>query len=799
MIRQLHYTSLARGPAGSSGFQFSAWSDGVDDSLRQRIERLTAYQRPRDIAPEADLADYPVNLIYAALPSGQQLLARVVFIGADFSKRPGNYFAHSLVIDDPADDLSEPYPAELWTARFWCTAPTASARLPPMPRLPGDPHLREQLQPGLDGGNPSRLLIELAVAADAAMQGGRPVVVQAATSTAVWQWIMAASYVLGPALAPRLSFCTYSHDPERAGTHVIGTISGRLATAARDRGLAAIDVAARPQAGTTTEPAGDLTAEAEPDALACARMLVDAGLVSAGRAWESALTLAATPGTNLASWYPILACALIGLGDVGLALPDLSRAVRWLGGEEATAGPVHAVLAGMQQQQLAMLSAAEQSILVECALAADPELAGSIELQIADLTMLRTADGATVTEVTRLRTRRAREAATAQVKQLMPGLSAQASLRTLLWAAQAGVQVSDSQVSATGRAVAALALVDAIDATEIAAVAAAWPALRAGLVQQLARQPEKMLVSATPLFQAEIFEAEDFLKTPRLAELWLAARELSPAEQLIRICDLREATGRSRVPDAALLDRLWPDGEPTAAEAMKISNAFTVDELLTSPVAGLLAAAFLAGPADGPGPRAHWIRLSRYLASWPSSSQEALRVQTAARICELYDQVAAAYNAIDRGDAIADLIQSYETGRQLERAYLGRELLRLILDAHPQPHLALVNCPGLLIEGFPAIAGLRLLADPEDLWLAARIFVCRDWLAAARNTQRVAVRLEQAALEPVAGGWTKRQAKQIAEYAKELNGPSEHNTLTWISKFNRENRPGGRMNVFRQR
>jgi len=791
MIWQLHYTSLARGPSGSSGFQFCAWSDAIDGSLRQRIERLTTYQRPRDIPPDADLAEFPVNLIYAPLPSGQRLLARVVFTGADFSKRPGNYFAHSLVIDDPADDLDEPYPAELWTARFWRTEPVASVSLPPLLPPPADPQIRKQLQAGLGGENPGRLLAELAVAADAAMQGGRPVVVLADKSTAVWQWIMATSYLLGPLLAPRLSFCTYSHDPVRAGTHVIGTISTPLAAAARDAGLALIDVAARPAAGNG--------ANAGSDALACARMLAGAGLTGAGRAWDSALNLAVTPGADLASWYPMLACALVGLGELRLAVADLSSAVGWLSDQDTAAGPVRAVLTGMLQQPLAMLSAADQSNLVERALAADPELAARIELQIADQTIRRVADGEAATEVARLRTRRAREIAAQQVGQLMPRLDARAALRMLLWASHAGVPVSDSLVSVTGRTVAALALVDGIDTTVVAQVAAAWPALRAGLVQQLARQPEVVLSGATPLFEAEIFEQDDFLQALRLAELWLAARELGPAEQLVRICDLRQAAGKSRVPDSALLERLWPDGELTAAEAMTISTAFTIDELQKSPVAPLLARAFLAGPAAGPIRRAHWIRLSLYLASWPRSSQQALQIQPAGRIGALYNQVAAATGAPDPGAAISALIEGYAASQHLERAYLRPELLGLILDRHPQPHLALVSCSTALIEGFPAIAHDRMLANPHDLSLAARIFVCRDWLGRSTNTRHVAQWLEQAVLEPVAGDWTKQEAKKIAHYAKGLNGPSGINTQVWIREHGRRNRPGRGLGVFRPR
>jgi hypothetical protein len=57
------------GPSGHSGFQFSARSDDVDDGILRTVERLTVYEKPRDISPDADLSSYPVNLLYSQLGS----------------------------------------------------------------------------------------------------------------------------------------------------------------------------------------------------------------------------------------------------------------------------------------------------------------------------------------------------------------------------------------------------------------------------------------------------------------------------------------------------------------------------------------------------------------------------------------------------------------------------------------------------------------------------------------------------------------------------------------------------------
>ena len=84
--------------------------------------------------------------------------------------------------------------------------------------------------------NPVRQLESLLAAVDQAMDGGQRVLLVGADSAAVCHWIAAACYALGPALGRQLTFATYSHDPRRCLTHVVGAIaddpSVRLDTAA---------------------------------------------------------------------------------------------------------------------------------------------------------------------------------------------------------------------------------------------------------------------------------------------------------------------------------------------------------------------------------------------------------------------------------------------------------------------------------------------------------------------------------------------------------------------------------------
>ena len=94
---QLYYTSCETGLSGFAGFQFNAVTPGLTPELLRTVESLTAYKPPRWVSPRptaAEVASCPVNLVYITEPA--PILARVVFIGLDFSQRSGNYFEDTL-------------------------------------------------------------------------------------------------------------------------------------------------------------------------------------------------------------------------------------------------------------------------------------------------------------------------------------------------------------------------------------------------------------------------------------------------------------------------------------------------------------------------------------------------------------------------------------------------------------------------------------------------------------------------------------------------------------------------------
>lgn len=68
-------------------------------------------------------ANPPANLCHVHDPvNGSAIIAKVVYVGADFSGWPGNYVVPALVAEDPAKEFSTALPVELWESPVWsCT------------------------------------------------------------------------------------------------------------------------------------------------------------------------------------------------------------------------------------------------------------------------------------------------------------------------------------------------------------------------------------------------------------------------------------------------------------------------------------------------------------------------------------------------------------------------------------------------------------------------------------------------------------------------------------------------------
>ena len=84
-----------------------------------------------------------------------------------------------------------------------------------------------------------------------------------------------------------------------------------------------------------------------------------------------------------------------------------------------------------------------------------------------------------------------------------------------------------------------------------------------------------------------------------------------------------------------------------------------------------------------------------------------------------------------------------------------------------------------------------LYEKPHDADLAARLFVCMNWLS-GRKDKRLALRIEGTVLAHMATEWSRRDIAAIAKRAADMQGKSGLNFATWIKKY----RKRGRLRLF---
>ncbi|WP_141584232.1 hypothetical protein [Actinomadura sp. WMMA1423] len=236
MAWQLHYTSARRGPTGRAGFQFVAETPGLPDGTRAAVTPYLSYRPPPDapLSPgDAELELFPVSLLYDEV-DGRPLLLRCRYLGRDYSGRYGNFFAHAVVAEP--EELEGLRPAELWQAAHWTPLPAPGGVLEPVEELtPGaalDPEALAGWLASAGPGDPYALLAHLVDAVAGVLGRGHGRVVLIADDVElIARWIAVVSYSLPVAAAARLSFTTYTADPDGAAQRLVGTTPAVWATA----------------------------------------------------------------------------------------------------------------------------------------------------------------------------------------------------------------------------------------------------------------------------------------------------------------------------------------------------------------------------------------------------------------------------------------------------------------------------------------------------------------------------------------------------------------------------------------
>lgn len=220
-ILQHYYTSFVNRETGSVGFQVQAMSPGISSDTQNMILRLIAYRIPSSMDERA-FKTHPRALRYYPFNERECLLISSRSNGSDPNGRPGNFFAHTLVID-PQIFTTVP-PILYWESEFWRTGDTKTCQnLEALPELPGDPALDiNSMWTFLQRDNHLDIFFKLMCAVvHGSSSHHRIIIIDSDEHVALW--IAAVSCMLPPAYRPLLSFTTYHHDPYQSQFFITGT------------------------------------------------------------------------------------------------------------------------------------------------------------------------------------------------------------------------------------------------------------------------------------------------------------------------------------------------------------------------------------------------------------------------------------------------------------------------------------------------------------------------------------------------------------------------------------------------
>jgi GTPase-associated protein 1, N-terminal domain type 2/GTPase-associated protein 1, C-terminal domain/GTPase-associated protein 1, middle domain len=758
-FEQLYYTSCERGVGGYAGFQFNALSQGAGAGIMRQVEQLTVYELPSwDTSP----ADAPVNLCHVHdAARGGDITACVVYAGADFSGRSGNYFAHALVTENPARDFGGLLPVELWESPVWARTPVDGTVLPTIqaapPRGSFDRPAVAEFLAAQDDAQP--VLARLLSAADQALGGGRPLVLWSPTSTDNAHWIAAISYLLGDARAREMSFYTYTRRPAQCRAHVIGTVPGVVTSpAALADGFRVFDMAARTLPDVATHPA--------------AVLLAQVGVLRAAGLWRQAERLAAGTERSLDEWYPVVSATAALLGVEPLPSGAVGAIAGWLpraAGRPAplTAPHVETVLAVLLDRD-GELGDDQLRPLVPVAKAA-----GAVgQLQRIEVILVKRATsqlarGRPPSGPTPVATTEGIQVAVANCERLLGSADAATALTVLDWARETGLEPDPQLVERCGRDVIGPALTVMNRDRRIIRAGQAYPALARGLAAFITASGPDTARRLLRGVAGELLDSGDLRGYPNLRAMLLLeeveAGRLPPVQALRELIELSPPSA-SPLRDENLLTGLWPRGLTTPGEAVQLLWLLDGD-LRGTPALGLLDQALQ--PPRRIDNLDTWFDLCAQALDHPVCAQ--LPAATRLRLKALHglgDMLEGARHAIKHGDlneyqALEDRIE----GLPGETRDLMRQYLAYLTLTAPRPVEELAACSEPVFYAICVQARARLDARPANHQLAARLFQSRHELRGGRTSRRARM-LEDDVLAPTVPAWSRRDRGQVENILK---------------------------------
>ncbi len=756
-FQQLYYTSCEHGLAGYGGYQFNAITPGVAPAVLREVEERTVYEPPRWLLAEPEEPEaYPVAFsLGTSEATGTTIATHVVFTGADYSGRPGNYFVHALVTGTPDQDFGPLLPAELWGSGLWRSQPVDGTELPALPGPPARGVIdRPGTQAFLDSRDVGEVLPELLTAVGRAMSGQRPVLLAAHDVTENAWWIAAVSYLLGEHLGRRLTFTTYSHRPHYTRYHLVGVLPGMVPPGAELFDLTA---------GTT--PGGGVHP--------LAALLASTGVMAASGLWQQAAVFASGTEHDLDDWLAPVAMAAGVLGRP-LSPGEADAVAGWL---PAAAGSMPAQVADvglgvvLAQPADALTDDRLTGLLGLARRLPAPARAEHLERLLTGraLAHLRAGEPATSVPLSSP----AAQIACEQAVELLEVATPATALAVLDWAAGSGLTVTEEALERFGRT----RLDPALPEPEAPQLLRRYPAVLRGVLERLAAEPPQVTGALLRGSLGGLLNRDDLAGHPELTELWLiqavarGARE--PLQAFDEIADVRDGAQRSPRVDAALLRLLWPGGCP-ADDLTELLGALTDDagpDVLDWFGAEIGALAARGTTTVG------WLRLAQALSGHPAlpllPEEPTRAVRNAVRILPVLDL---AYRSGPQGSvAVFPRLFGEYTGADPDtRRLLEQELPRLLAQADPLDE-ALRGCPKEVAAAFCLMLTERLSPLQADAGLARRTFVALahpDVLAQPVLTEWLAGAFEQVSK------WRRREVAALGQ-AFDGDGPLATSFQAW--------------------
>ena len=779
---QLQYTSCRDGLSGYSGFQFCAATPGVPREIMREVERRTIYELPSAVRETEDKSGekFPVNLLFTkGEDSDIAILARVQFTGLDFSNRSGNYFAHSLITTS-SGDLRSLLPIELWDSPFWQSQQGTSTELPPLTGPPeAGPITRGMIADFLASQVRSgELTTTLLTAVDQAISAGRQLLLIGPDTDSVCRWIAAVSYLLEPGLARQMTFSTYSYDPRRCRTHVVGTIP-----------------AARPLRANIASSfhVFDLDQGIIPDLSPSpsAQILARLGVDVAPELWRLAGPLGAPQGMPLNDTFPILASAALISGH-RLTADEFGAAIEWLGTVDSavSSDQVRAAAANALVQPLDEISADRQERLIELTARADDwrmddgSLTSRIESAIVEGSLRRIDRKQPLGAGVRLKTEAAKRAAADGCSQRLPKHGLATAIDLLAWASVVGVEPDNTAVRNLGRRLVSDGLLESQPSSQLVEVARRWRAVRTGVLEGLASlsiSRQEVLVRGPA---GQLFKLVDFQGHYALGVQWIIGmvrgRRVSRTTGLSQIIELRKLFIQGPLIDADLLETLWEGDQWTVSEATELLGSLLPDELAYDVVLSRLVTLLHDVPLREDPTK--WIAFVAKLAELPTGILPSGEADLAAELSQLTALMDDIPRQASADEALEILVDRYDTVSPTSAVFLDRCLPSFLL-LHSQLGVLLTRCPHILLDNFCDFAANAIANKQLRLEEIASVFVAM--LVMRSTNSRYSDMLEKHVLLPTLSTWKADEINMLGIEADRIAVNSSTRLEFWYRRARR--------------